>query len=733
MLLQLLIQSQTQEDYAWALEQLREIFRAHDIMVPNAFVTDRDLALLRALESTFPTIPTLLCYWHVNKNVLTKARVYMPKVVDTEKSTESCVVTKDSEACSAFMTAWYHLVESETEDMLFERLESLRTKHRAVAEYCEYEWLDLYREKIVRAYTNKITHFGTVTTSKAEGCHAKVKRYLQTSRNDLFCFFRLMQNLWDAEHSEYESTKGQGIISRAFNTRDAVYDAVAYKIHRYALGQCQKSITSNETTTPCKGVYATIFGIPCRHTILERMAAATPLTIADFHPHWWLDRGQPIDIPEAGPGEPIPIPQRRRAARIPGRGLRGSGLRGTRREPSIFEIQGSSRSGLHHPQPGQEGSSWVWLEGTDIKRSKPTKEYNIPHRGSLRKLAKAHVMPARKPREEVEREILQESTALQLAQNTIIGVRSYMNTISSTTQALPTLDESVSPVYLSCASNSAESHSESENRDDLCQRPEGHSTELFTFRGSTQDEQTGGIRSTAEDAFCEVEVRNAEPHTTQKRVSVEQNDRLRMEAVEIARMIKSGGLARPLYEIEFGDLLQPRYRPTRDITIQRTSVPTPNPDKRCVNTLQRVQEDPGLPCLCSTKCDGRCGCQKDSKRCTPGCHSGKLKGSIIDHGNSFCCGNRRVTVDGKDLWPPGWTMVETFVGTDKAEICAIDKERLWNIYKDEPAGKLIESAGGVDSFLIREGYGREFGLLKRARANTHETGQSHGDCEVPSL
>jgi hypothetical protein len=69
------------------------------------------------------------------------------------------------------MAAWYHLVESETEDILIKRLEILRTKQRAVAEYCEYEWLDLYKEKIVRAYTNKFTHFGTITTSKAEGCH----------------------------------------------------------------------------------------------------------------------------------------------------------------------------------------------------------------------------------------------------------------------------------------------------------------------------------------------------------------------------------------------------------------------------------------------------------------------------------------------------------------------------------------------------------------------------------
>ncbi len=48
--------------------------------------------------------------------------MHVPNVVDMEKSTEFCVATKDFEACSIFMAAWYHLVESETEDVLIDRL-----------------------------------------------------------------------------------------------------------------------------------------------------------------------------------------------------------------------------------------------------------------------------------------------------------------------------------------------------------------------------------------------------------------------------------------------------------------------------------------------------------------------------------------------------------------------------------------------------------------------------------
>jgi len=92
-------------------------------------VTDKELALLNALERGFPSVPTLLCYRHINKCILTKARTYMPKVIDEERSTDSVTVFRESDECAAFLAAWYHLVESETEEILNERLETLPRVH----------------------------------------------------------------------------------------------------------------------------------------------------------------------------------------------------------------------------------------------------------------------------------------------------------------------------------------------------------------------------------------------------------------------------------------------------------------------------------------------------------------------------------------------------------------------------------------------------------------------------
>lgn len=104
---------------------------------------------------------------------------------------------------------------------------------------------------------------------------------------------------------------------------------------------------------------------------------------------------------------------------------------------------------------------------------------------------------------------------------------------------------------------------------------------------------------------------------------------------------------------------------------------------------------------------------------------------MVDIENATCCGNIRLTSDGKELWPPGWTITETFVGADEIEDKELDVDRLWDIYvlDQSPVVHLIEEAGGIDSFLVQEGYGSEFGLLKRARTATLEAQKSRDEAE----
>jgi MULE transposase domain len=55
---------------------------------PVCFVTDREIALIGALDNIFPNSIHLLCTWHVNMNILANCRKHFPKDKAKPKTNE---------------------------------------------------------------------------------------------------------------------------------------------------------------------------------------------------------------------------------------------------------------------------------------------------------------------------------------------------------------------------------------------------------------------------------------------------------------------------------------------------------------------------------------------------------------------------------------------------------------------------------------------------------------------
>ena len=67
------MQIETAADYRWAVHHLRDLFEEYNLPTNDVtFVTDRKLALMGALDDTFPIANMLMCRWHRNKNILSK-------------------------------------------------------------------------------------------------------------------------------------------------------------------------------------------------------------------------------------------------------------------------------------------------------------------------------------------------------------------------------------------------------------------------------------------------------------------------------------------------------------------------------------------------------------------------------------------------------------------------------------------------------------------------------------
>ena len=66
------LSSETLDDYCWALGTFRRLLNANHL--PAVMVTDREMALINAIEQTIPNTKHLLCKWHFEKNILAKCR-----------------------------------------------------------------------------------------------------------------------------------------------------------------------------------------------------------------------------------------------------------------------------------------------------------------------------------------------------------------------------------------------------------------------------------------------------------------------------------------------------------------------------------------------------------------------------------------------------------------------------------------------------------------------------------
>ena len=66
------LKEEKEDDYEWALTCVQRLFL--NSPTPRVIVTDRELALMCAIEGVFLMAQNLLCLWHIEKNILTNCR-----------------------------------------------------------------------------------------------------------------------------------------------------------------------------------------------------------------------------------------------------------------------------------------------------------------------------------------------------------------------------------------------------------------------------------------------------------------------------------------------------------------------------------------------------------------------------------------------------------------------------------------------------------------------------------
>lgn len=267
---------ETQHDFAWAFQCFKELG-----ISPGVVVVDGDQAQKNALEEVFPSTPTLLCVWHVNQCVLANCK--------------SIVGDKDWEA---FEAAWRILIQAPTIEQFdqhwlkFQTQYSVPKTQQCIA-YLQKEWLKPgQRERLVAAWASQYMHFGIRVTSRAEGAHAYIKRYLggKKTKGDLYSSWLLIEAAIINQITAVSTRISIQQDRAPLNIDKKLYQGCFGVITWYALRLVQRHLESvSLPLKPCTGSFTRAMGLPCAH-ICDIKKDTGGLTPTDFHEHWYWER-----------------------------------------------------------------------------------------------------------------------------------------------------------------------------------------------------------------------------------------------------------------------------------------------------------------------------------------------------------------------------------------------------------------------------------------------------------
>ncbi|KAF8412056.1 hypothetical protein HHK36_000009 [Tetracentron sinense] len=273
------LSSETEVSYTWALESFKSVLNPNSL--PLVLVTDRELALINAIKTVFPTSKNLLCLWHISKNVLANCK--------------KCF--NEEEIFDKFMQDWNALAQSPTEADYNQALMSMTrdfSLYPKVLAYIMLTWLNPYKEFFVSAWTDQYFHIGNTSTSRVESAHAQLKRYLQVSTSNLTTAWQSFDNLINQQHTDIKSSFSVSRIKMPHVYNQIFYRELCGLVSIYALGKIeeQKELAESYQASnmvdaqKCKHVIRRSLGIPCAHELVIYVKEGRSLPLSMIHDHW---------------------------------------------------------------------------------------------------------------------------------------------------------------------------------------------------------------------------------------------------------------------------------------------------------------------------------------------------------------------------------------------------------------------------------------------------------------
>ncbi|KAL8487372.1 hypothetical protein ACS0TY_023886 [Phlomoides rotata] len=262
------LEAEKEDNYAWALGVLRDLLG--DACLPTVFITDLENALMNALASKFPESRHFLCTWNINRDVLTKCKGDFTSNVQWE----------------AFYGQFTNLMFADSEKDFEDAVRVLHSDFATLMKPVKYvmnQWINPYKERFVKAWTNQVMHYGNITTNRVENHHSALKRMLGNSLGNFETSWLKIDTLFEECHTaiKHSFEKSVNITQDKFSSN--IYNSLRGVVSIVALEKLfdeVKEIKKAEfDPSMCKHILRKVYGLPCAHELDEYVRTDKPIPI----------------------------------------------------------------------------------------------------------------------------------------------------------------------------------------------------------------------------------------------------------------------------------------------------------------------------------------------------------------------------------------------------------------------------------------------------------------------
>jgi MULE transposase domain len=255
---------ETFQKFQWVIRHLRHLYQDSPLNAPYTVVTDCDTALMNAVKDVFPTSQNLLCLWHIFKNITAHCQSTFSAKGDKDQQEEGKEAWKEfsgnswgvvrSKSITIFEANW---------NMFCEKYQEFPT----ILDYIRKQWLP-FKVHFVYAWTNQQLHFETRATSRAEGLHSSLKKYLIINTGDLKSVHEKITHFLLRQINEHQGKIEQAKNKTYWSYRGSFFDEIRQFVTPPALLEIKKQMELvQDPPKPCSGHFRSSMGLPCHHEI----------------------------------------------------------------------------------------------------------------------------------------------------------------------------------------------------------------------------------------------------------------------------------------------------------------------------------------------------------------------------------------------------------------------------------------------------------------------------------